>query len=32
VPRIHMFIDNPELYDAIYHFKDYRVNVTACAD
>jgi hypothetical protein len=23
VPRIHMFIDNPELYDAIYHFKDY---------
>jgi SAM-dependent methyltransferase len=23
VPRTHMFIDSPELYDAIYHFKDY---------
>ena len=23
MPRTHMFIDSPELYDAIYHFKDY---------
>ena len=23
VPRPHMFIDSPELYDAIYHFKSY---------
>jgi ubiquinone/menaquinone biosynthesis C-methylase UbiE len=23
VSRTHMFIDNLELYDAIYHFKDY---------
>jgi SAM-dependent methyltransferase len=23
MPRTHMFIDSPELYDAIYHFKNY---------
>jgi hypothetical protein len=23
VPRTRMFIDSPELYDAIYHFKNY---------